>query len=392
MKPIYDKEQKKPFETRLIKISLWVFVLIFTLVSCRVSGVYVRDGASEQASEQASTRLILIGDAGLASSKDALWPIVQKEVSRNPEITKVVFLGDNVYESGLPHPSENNPDYEKYATILRTQVLAAKGARAIYFVPGNHDWANRNETGKKRVLAQSDLLSKTGATLLPKGGCPDLYWEAIDKRTSMLFLDSQAITDLLADKNKDYQNCQNKTKEQLEKNFHETLLPLKNKGHRLLIMAHHPLKSISSHGGYFGWEDHVFPYYRENKYIPVPIVASLLVWSRQWGLITSTDVSHRDYKRYIKLLNKNLNGFSQVFIAAGHDHNLQLIEPKEEKDNQYHIISGSGSKQDSVFKEDETIFASPLHGFMIMDITEKKINLEMITNDDKRYKKTFKTP
>src|SRR5215207_5935374 len=51
-------------------------------------------------------RLILIGDAGDADPNgERTLALLQQRVRRDPASTTVVFLGDNVYETGMPEPT-----------------------------------------------------------------------------------------------------------------------------------------------------------------------------------------------------------------------------------------------------------------------------------------------
>jgi predicted MPP superfamily phosphohydrolase len=119
-------------------------------------------------------RIIFVGDAGKATAGDAVWAKLDKHLTKD---ALVVFLGDNVYEYGLPDESENDSSYELYASRLKAQINAAKRARKTIFIPGNHDWKNSSANGRQRILAQQRFVTKHGAHFAPQNGCADIAAE-----------------------------------------------------------------------------------------------------------------------------------------------------------------------------------------------------------------------
>jgi len=82
------------------------------------------------------SKIVIIGDAGvLINGRQPVIEAVRKNVSLN-EKTVVIFLGDNLYDNGLP--DESSPEYTSLKTVLESQIVFAKGSRAnIYFIPDN---------------------------------------------------------------------------------------------------------------------------------------------------------------------------------------------------------------------------------------------------------------
>ena len=54
--------------------------------------------------------------------------------------------------------------------------------------------------------------------------------------------------------------------------------------------------------------------------------------------------------------------------AAGHEHNLQVLEGAEDASLDYVLISGAAAKTTPVNHGEETIFAQSSPGFMVLDI------------------------
>src|SRR5438067_698871 len=85
--------------------------------------------------------LLFMGDAGEAHAGDPSLRALRAAADERPERTTILFLGDNVYDDGLPDSTAR--DFAAKAAVLRAQVEASGRARVV-FLPGNHDW-NRQD-------------------------------------------------------------------------------------------------------------------------------------------------------------------------------------------------------------------------------------------------------
>jgi hypothetical protein len=103
-----------------------------------------------------------------------------------------------------------------------------------------------------------------------------------------------------------------------------------------------------------------------SLWIPLPWLGSLYPTARQKG-ISSQDIGSREYQRLIA-------GFSRAFAvappalnAAGHEHNLQVIEDGPARS---HLVSGSGiyGHTSRVVPIHGTLFARDASGFARLDI------------------------
>ena len=92
-------------------------------------------------SDSIQARIILIGDAGKLNF--GRQPVVDAARNLIPldDKTTVLFLGDNLYKTGLPE--DYLPDYKEAKAVLDSQIDIAKGTKAkVIFIPGNHDWTD----------------------------------------------------------------------------------------------------------------------------------------------------------------------------------------------------------------------------------------------------------
>ena len=346
----------------------YLFIGLISIAACSHTTPYIRQSGKIAESDSPKQRIIFIGDAGRARPSDKIWAKLGHYITPD---SLVVFLGDNVYEYGLPDESENDASYELYAGRLLTQISAAQKARKTVFIPGNHDWSNSRPNGRLRILAQERFVKKHKADFYPKNGCAGIASEKINETTALLFIDSQAIIDLpVGEENvapsEKSSDCAIRTQRQYQSMVETYLQENFRPDTRFILAAHHPLMSEGTHGGFFDWPHHIFPVYNYNKYFPLPVVASLVVFTRQLGWISSTDIANTKYQKYLRLISGIFRDRKIFMYAAGHEHNLQLF--KTEGNVKYHLISGSGSKKDSVSHNKQTVLAWEEKGFFVLDV------------------------
>src|SRR5262245_28196969 len=83
-------------------------------------------------------RIVLVGDGG--ELKNEMHPVAQaiRKIVPMDKRTTILFLGDNLYRTGLP--DDQNARYLKSKAVLDSQVSIADNTPAkIYMIPGNHD-------------------------------------------------------------------------------------------------------------------------------------------------------------------------------------------------------------------------------------------------------------
>lgn len=310
--------------------------------------------------------LILVGDAGepQLDAPDPILTAVRDAAAIAPDRTLVVFLGDNVYPHGLPAPDA--PDRAHAEQVLRAQADAAlaAGARAV-FVPGNHDYAGDGWAGMQRERAFLQSLDPR-VQALPADGCPGPQVLDVGAKLRLVALDSQWwLQD--GDKPRDpTSSCPYDSEAEVLAALDRAAADAV--GRRVVVAAHHPLATHGSHGGFFTWEQHLFPLREVHPWlwVPLPIVGSLYPLSRQIG-ITDQDLSAGRYDNYARSVRIALAARPVAVFAAGHEHNLQILEVPG---TQVQVVSGAGStgKLTPVGREEDTLAVAPGPGFVRLDI------------------------
>jgi hypothetical protein len=291
-------------------------------------------------------RVILIGDAGANRPEEATLSDLGYWADEGTDRTTVVFLGDNLYPSGLEE------DDERGEGILLQQLRATRAHKI--FVPGNHDWGNVipdvEKVGNQERFIES--FEESPATFMPKGGCPGpeietlvepgaglsrgLYVMAIDLDWWLLDPDERPACPGIANEG-DFLRQVGRELRALEDGL-------------VIVAGHHPLRTGGPHGGYGrGW------------------------WTER-GIAIATffgatiqDLDAERYRRMVRQLVPALATQRPLIYAAGHDHNLQVIEGRDTAGTL--VVSGAGSAGNvtTTTAIAGTLFAHAFPGFVIVD-------------------------
>ena len=326
-------------------------------------------------------RLILIGDAGDPDrAREPALDLLARRVRRDPAKTTVVFLGDNVYETGMPEPTElegsaaemvldevllglfaGRRDAERR---LKAQVKSVRepGVRAI-FVPGNHDWGQglpgdgwkrvRQEQayidGMRRTVTEIDLA------LLPRDGCPGPAVLDLGRHARLVALDTQWWLEAGPKPSPaDPGGCPVVTADAVRVTLERELEAAAAAGRRAVVVGHHPLHSRGPHGGFVPWIEQVFPFHMAPGYvpffvewIPLPGLGTAIAWWRAHRSPSSQDFSgprNAEFRRALRTAMERAaeRGAPAFVYAAGHDHSLQVFRPR--RGPRWSLVSGLGSR------------------------------------------------
>ncbi len=339
-----------------------------------------------QAQDSLQATIILIGDAGqLTGGVHPVTGAVRKNIPLTKN-TSVIYLGDNLYKTGLP--DESLPNYAIAKASLDSQIILSKGTDAkVYFIPGNHDWANGGANGYesiKRIDSYISFLGGKNVEALPDKGCPGPVAVEVNENITMVLMDSQWWLHE-EDKPGIESDCPTKTKDEVISELDDVLS--KNSKKLIILATHHPFKSYGPHGGYFTLKQHIFPFtdIKPGLYIPLPVIGSAYPLTRAvFG--TLQDLKHPLYQSMISKISAVVKEYKNVIYVAGHEHTIQLIQDS----NFNYIVSGSGSKSSRVSKGPGTLYATSSNGFVTLDIYKNKdVIANVYTVSDSGFKKDF---
>src|SRR5438270_3656855 len=123
--------------------------------------VFFKNDCSAQTPDSVQQSIILIGDGGeLASGRQpVIWGI--RNTIPFDKKTTIVFLGDNLYQYGLPDASVAG--YNTLKAPLDSQIIIANSNPGnVYFIPGNHDWNNGDPGGWESIKREQVYIDEYG--------------------------------------------------------------------------------------------------------------------------------------------------------------------------------------------------------------------------------------
>ena len=277
----------------------------------------------------------LIGDAGNAEKGKALTHLnlLQKELATVSKNSTVLFLGDNLYEKGMP--AKTHPERKLAEHRLDVQIDIVKNFKGrTIFIPGNHDYYNNGVIGLEREAAYITKKLNAKNSFLPKNGCPITKID-ISNDVVLIIIDSQWYLENWDDNPTMNNNCEIKTREKFFREYERFIK--KNTLKTTLVAIHHPMFSYGSHGGYFSLKAQLYP---TGGSVPLPIIGTMANILRATSGVSTQDMVNPIYRELQKRLVAITRKFENIIFVSGHEHNLQYIN----KNNIPQIISGSGSK------------------------------------------------
>ncbi|MFO7525966.1 MAG: metallophosphoesterase [Ignavibacteriaceae bacterium] len=331
-------------------------------------------------------RVILIGDVG-EPAKDNKEPVLialEKHAREIKDSTIILFLGDNIYPSGLMPVT--HPDRTEYERRIDEQIEVVLNSHALgFFIPGNHDWGKSEHYGVEQIRRQSVYINTYGSEKIsfkPADGCPGPEYFDYGDDLRIIFLDTQwwFNNDRIIEQN----DCPTGSEDEI---VEELSLLIKNSADRFIIIAaHHPLNTFGEHGGYFPLKIHLFPLTELNPYllIPLPIIGSIYPLLRNMG-INRQDISNPVYKNMINKIEPLLNSRNGIIYASGHEHSLQLLRGRN---GNIYVVSGAGIYDlvaQRVSEGNETIYSEAAPGFFIIDfLDDGRIRLSAVEVVDRK--------
>ena len=289
-------------------------------------------------------RVILIGDAGNPTDNEVTLRALGHWGNAEATRSQVIFLGDNLYPAGL-----QEDDRERGEAVLRAQLDATRAAKT--FTPGNHDWGFPGPSARNLEREERFIDAEPDADFLPRGGCPGPTVQtlsppggAVPRGLSVVFIDLQWWL-LPPDQRPD---CGGMSGARAANALARALAQLN--GQWVIVAAHHPLRSGGPHGGLsYGW--------------PAEAIVSMIGW--WFGSLQNT--YEPAYAKATSQIRDALIPTRPLLYAAGHDHNLQLIEGGPA--THFEVVSGAGSvhRVSTVTDIPGTLFAHAHPGFVVID-------------------------
>ncbi|PQJ76319.1 metallophosphoesterase [Polaribacter glomeratus] len=329
--------------------------VLFLVSACATMKLQVAENQvfeTKESTAEIEHTFYLIGDAGNSTLKkdSPALKYLKKKIKNASKKSTLIFLGDNVYETGIPKKKKSKK-YKLAKRRLEAQTdVAEKFNGNSIFIPGNHDWYNGLDGLKREEELVEKALGKR--SFFPQNGCP-LESVDISKNIVLIIVDTHWYLTNWDNHPTINDNCEIKTRTKFFDEF-ESLIK-KASGKTTIIAMHHPMFTNGSHGGKYSFASHMNP---------LPILGSLKNLIRQTSGLSNTDIQNKKYnalkKRIVTLAQEN----DKTIFVSGHDHNLQYII----QDNIPQIVSGSGSKTTATKLSGGAKFTYGAQGFAKLDV------------------------
>lgn len=307
--------------------------------------------------------LVAIGDAGAKNEiLENNAKAITEQFKRQP-FGALLFLGDNFYLTGLNINADKDFRQEvpkKINEVLGPfrEVMRGLGRQKVHAVAGNHDYY------KHLVVDRSFILGLFSIEALPVGitnkgnqradtiaswtyhyGLPQQAFFQTERQTKdslqIIFFDSAIFL-----------RTQPHTWRPYLAQFHHLLVSTKNRPQikwRLLAM-HHPLYTLSEHGGYSEWDAETQTVNYVNRCDPDSDAVSYV-----YNTVDPEDLCTPRYRAYHDsvLTTIQRSGVRVQMALSGHDHALQfLYYPTLNADCEncpkIYVVSGAGAKENQV--------------------------------------------
>jgi hypothetical protein len=371
-------------------VACWQLLAVYCMIALGACSDNISIAGSAVPAAPAATidhRLILIGDTGNpALPEEPVLEALTGVLSELPQRTTALFLGDNIYQRGLPALGAHDRKAKERVLDAQLRTVTAAGASAV-FLPGNHDWASRgwvrSDDGWDTVRRQADYVNQgqhPGVEFAPAGGCPGPEVRDYGRHLRVVLLDTQWWLHNGPKPDSARDGCRFWREDDVIRAL-RALIDDSGERH-LVVAAHHPPQSNGSHGGYFSWQDHLFPLtiYQSWLWLPLPVVGSIYPLSRQAG-ITPQDQSSKRYSAMLEALQQAFSGQLPLVFAGGHEHVLEVHEGEHAR---YVLVSGSGIFGHTTANtwREGTLYADDVSGFMQLDVlSDGKVRLGVLVVD-----------
>lgn len=340
---------------------VYSFFLFFTLACATYAPQYkdVEEQSTLSRKQKPSASFYLIGDAGGApqgGSTDALQALNKVLDTVTTSNAYTIFLGDNIYEEGLPDINAENRADAEHKLKAQLDIVADFNGKVV-FIPGNHDWFGDGLKGLKRQEKfVEEALGKD--TFLPENGCP-IETVSVSDDIELLLIDTQWYLENWDKSPTMNDECEIRTRNEFFLEIESKLK--KNNEKTILIAMHHPMYTNGVHGGAYAIEKHLFPF--QSK-LPLPGIATLITQIRSQGGVSPQDRANQRYDELMSRLETLAYDTNKAIFVSGHEHSLQYIDQLGIKQ----IVSGSGAKKSAALLRDNGLFAYGGQGFAVLDV------------------------
>ncbi|WP_273568205.1 metallophosphoesterase [Maribacter halichondriae] len=303
----------------------------------------------------------LIGDAGLSpmGGMNPALKIFKKRLDHANENSTAIFLGDNIYPSGLPDPKDSTIVYRTAKSHLDAQLNTLENFKGHpFFIPGNHDWYTEGLKGLKREQEYIQKALDSKKAFSPENGCPIETIEVNDKIV-IIALDTEWFLTNWNKRPDINDKCEIKSREKFFEELEGEIK--KNEDKTTIIAMHHPMFTYGPHGGQYPSKRHLYP---KGKIGPMPILGTFINVLRRTAGASIEDAQNKRYRELKQRLTTLAQYSDKVILTSGHEHTLQYIV----ENSTPQIVSGSGAKKGATRLLNGSRFSTGKRGYATLEV------------------------
>jgi hypothetical protein len=283
---------------------------------------------------------------------DTFLGSLQKEIEQNQNAFSIVVTGDLA-----DSPSSSKISYAKKLMDITSKSPKGK----LYLLAGDRDWNDSKEQGyannlqlekKIKTYIKENQLSNVKWVL--KDACPGPFDIELDEHLLLVALNSQWWNHPFQKPKASDAICKYVNEQDIKEEFEDLLDENQNKN--ILIVTHHPFKSLGNYGGYFSFVDNLSP---------IPLIGSFKT-AYHTNIGGVYDLSNENLSPFIELLTANAHTHENLIFASGHEQNQQVLS----YNNNYMLNSGAVESSSFVARTKESLLSKRTGG--IMKLSYKK--------------------
>ncbi|MCB0633712.1 MAG: hypothetical protein KDD15_28465, partial [Lewinella sp.] len=299
-------------------------------------------------------RVFLYGNMVDTKDKTAFQNRLQ-EVFKNIETPFTLVLNGDLVD----HKLEKEDGSEALASITAIiDLINDHPNGTLIIVPGDRDWNSSHRGGEKslqrleeQVKDYWDDMDKDRFHWAGDNGCPGPEEYELGPGLIVAALNTQWWNHPYDKPREADALCDGLTADNLKEALEDIIEESRDKN--VLILGHHPVRSMGQYGGYFSIGQHLSP---------LPVVGSFrTAYHANAG--NSFDLVNEHLHPYIELLKTVLYSHDNLIYASGHEANQQILT----FGNNYLINSGAPMEGKFAAHDANTVYSASTPG--IMEIT-----------------------
>lgn len=250
---------------------------------------------------------------------------LEQELDKGHHPFTVILMGDMVDK-----PTQRPQQVQQLKAFI--ELIGKFSNGRLVMVPGDRDWNNSRENGYQVVVTlESELVSfaqKSNISnfyWLASNGCPGPFRLSLDNHVELIAMNTQWWNHPFDKPMPADAHCEYISETDILEELSDIIED--NTDKNVLIVGHHPIKSLGNYGGRFSVKDHLMPF---------PVIGSF-VRAYQTNVGGVNDLVNMRLAKYREMMENVIFLHHNIIYASGHEKNQQVMRMGDN----YFINSGA---------------------------------------------------